>query len=134
MTNLYKDVKDNIKETEVLFEMANIQPSRTGLSSEIFVTFNGKEEYSQHGPRVKVKTNIGRLPIVIDGDSVYLDSTIDKRHLKYEDRRKVNEAIVYIKDNKDVFIKHWNGLIDDGQLINTLTRRTKKKQREKVGA
>lgn len=61
--NVSKNIIDKLVELNKLEEMANIQPNRTGISSVIYATFDGKHEGYPHGPRVKVKVDNGRIPI-----------------------------------------------------------------------
>lgn len=119
---LNKVLIDKLIENEKLEEMANIQPSRTGISSVLYATFDGVGEGYKHGARVKVKTNSGRIPIQLE-PSVKVPSDINVNKLPKEDINKIKEAVSYIKFNKDLFMQHWNGEIDDATLILELEKR-----------
>lgn len=105
-----------------LYEMANIQPNRTGISSVLYATFNGKNEGFKYGARVKVRTNFGLIPIQLE-PSVKIPPNVDISKLKNEDIIKIKEATNYIASNIDLFLKHWNGEIDDADLILELEKR-----------
>lgn len=105
-----------------LYEMANIQPSRTGISSVLYATFNGKNEGFKRGARVKVRTNSGLIPIQLE-PNVKIPPNVDISKLKNEDIIKIKEAVNYIASNIDLFLKHWNGEIDDADLILELEKR-----------
>lgn len=105
-----------------LYEMANIQPNRTRISSVLYATFNGKNEGFKRRARVKVRTNSGLIPIQLE-PSVKIPPSVDVSKLKNEDIVKIKEATNYIASNIDLFLKHWNGEIDDADLILELEKR-----------
>ena len=123
MENIYKAMS-NLKENDLLFEMANIQPRTTGLKNQLYASFDGKHLYS-HGPRIKVRTpNYSRgFPIIIDRrlNKVYpLNDKGEYDNLQKEDKDPVNEALPYIEKHIKEFITHWDGIIGDEQLRKTL--------------
>lgn len=114
------DLIKELNEAE-LYEMANIQPNRTGISSIIYATFNGREEGFKHSARVKIKTNEGFIPIQLE--PVQIPKSININKYSKETISKINEALEYIKNNVDLFLQHWNGQIDDADLILSLEKR-----------
>lgn len=137
MTSLQQELNDSLQEfiltEQELYEMANLHPSDTGLPSEINSIFNGVSTYTQHGPRVKVRTSRGWIPIAV-GKTVYLAVNMK---FKDEDMKKINAAIDYVKQHKQSFINHWNGKITDKGLMEELFYNKKAKRikdKPKVGA
>ncbi len=64
-----------------LYEMANIQPSRTGISSVLYATFNSKNEGFKHSARVKVRNNYRLIPVQLEPD-VKIPPNVDISKLK----------------------------------------------------
>lgn len=126
MNNKEKIVNETInlinENVEELYEMANIQPNRTGISSVLYATFDGEHEGYKHGAGVKVKTDQGRIPIQLK-PNVQIPDSINVNRLDKTVKDKVDEAVVYVKNNLDLFLKHWNGDIDDATLILELEKR-----------
>lgn len=122
MNNINKLESETIKliiNNRKLYEMANIHPEVTGIKAMLYSTFDGAHKY-KHGPRVKVETkNYGLVPVLLP------NVTISKRYMskdiKNEDKKLLQDAIRYIKDNVNVFLAHWNGQIRDDQLQLILT-------------
>ena len=111
------------EEKEQLFEMANLQPRTTGLKTVLYSTFDDDEESYQHSsPRVKIKTiNAGRFPILLEPSVEPLNNNGEYDRLKNEDLKIVDEAVEYVKENKESFLSHWYGRIGDEQLRKVLT-------------
>lgn len=111
-----------LKKSDLLYEMANPHPQDTGLPSMLQSLYDGEHRVS-HGPRVKVETpNFGLVPIAINkkNGKVELPESMKHKDFQKEDNKCINAAIKYIEQNKELFLKHWNGEITDKQLLNEL--------------
>lgn len=112
-----RNLKEN--EKELLWEMANPHPNDTGLPSMLQSLYDGKHRVS-HAARVKVDTpNFGLVPIQIDPE-VKLPKSMQHKNFQNQDLKNIDAAIEYIKMNRDLFMKHWNGEITDKELLNSL--------------
>ena len=120
MKNLNKSkLEDEILNEELLWEMANIHPIESGLPSELQSLAKGKDRVS-HAARVKVMTpNFGWVSIQIEPE-VKLPSSMQHKNFQNQDLKNIDAAIEYIKMNRDLFMKHWNGEITDKELLNSL--------------
>lgn len=122
--NLFEAIKRQLNLTdEALYEMANIQPWESGLPSEIYCIFNGKNTIKQHASRIKVMTSKGWFPIPLDKEI----NTRAYNRLKKEDQYKVDAAVKYVNSHKELFIKHWNGEISDNELFKLLKLKSRAK-------
>lgn len=113
-----------LKEDDLLFEMANIQPRTTGLSNQLYSSFDGKTLY-KHGHRVKVRTPKfpKGFPVIINRktDKVYpLNDEGQFDILKPDEKKPISEAVPYIEKYKKEFLAHWDALIGDEQLKKVL--------------
>lgn len=113
-----------LKDNELLYEMANIQPRTTGLNNQLYATFDGKH-LCNHGPRVKVRTNNfpKGFPIIINRKTniVYpLNKNNEYDSLEKSDKIAIDKALDYIINHKEEFLAHWNALIGDEQLRKIL--------------
>ena len=122
---MYKEIKDNLKEQEELFEMANLSPKRTGLKLSIWSDGAGKfRNKSDKRPRIKVGKNDTLIASISLDDS--LEILAKSKGLKQHDLKAIEEAKEYIKENLDLFIKHYNSHskdYDDDDLKNDLIKR-----------
>lgn len=116
--DLIRKVKQLIlrKRIDALYEMANIHPKESHIRATLYSTYNGKDTYKMHGPRVKVElTDKSRFPVLLNPVEPYnKHKKYDK--LKSEDKSLVDEALEYIKKYEYVFLAHCNGEIIDYQL------------------
>lgn len=111
---------------QYLFEMANIRSKITGIKPMLYATFDGKHRDDiPHWARVKVELS-KKKNRKIDFHFVTLDPVeAYNKHGEYNklsqtDKKLVDEAVEYIKNHKDIFLAHWNGLIYDDQLYEVL--------------
>lgn len=119
LENLLIQYNEEDGDEELLYEMANVDPQDSGLPSELQSLAKGKTRVA-HGPRVKVYTpNFGFIPIAL-GDKVELPNSMKHKDFQKEDMKNIKAAIKYIEQNKELFLKHWNGEITDKELLNTL--------------
>jgi len=92
--------------TEILYEMATLQPQRTGLGLPIYV---GPEEVygtklPHNLPRIKIRTVFGDIPLIIpqsENDIPYMPIPEDKKN-QYEKRIPAK----ILKNIKAYIIKH----------------------------
>lgn len=105
---------DNLSEDEMMFEMANLLPSRTGLKYQIW--YSAKVE--KHKPRIKVDLGDGKaLSIQIEDHKV--KGATDKISSK-----DLNDIFRWIDINKDALLRYWNeaseGKIDTFEMSKLL--------------
>lgn len=113
MDPIVKRLMENRLDVANLYEMANIKKSRTGLPYDIWVDSAGSSRNIQHNsPRLKIDVDGELIPFSI---SEHPEMLVDKKIPHQTD------LIKFIQDNNEIFMKHWNGEIDDGQIINYLT-------------
>lgn len=107
-----KEIVGRLRESR-FFEMSNIRKDRTGLPYDLWVDSLGSSRNIEH--------NLPRVKFNIDGDLVPFSIEDSPKILIDEEVRHHRDLIKFIKDNKDILLKHWNHEIDDGQIINYLT-------------
>lgn len=109
-----------------VFGMANLTPRRTGLSCDIWSDHRGCERTVEHNyARVKVGTPDVEVVVMLE-PYVHVDSWPSKT--KHADKQKINEAVEYIQDNVDLFLKHFYDThdkdeFDDNDLFDALRAR-----------
>ena len=97
---MIKLVKENdiriIEESEILMEMTNLSPKRTGLKVAIWSDGDGKSRNKKDKlPRVKIGTNDYEVSVSIEKEPKILAQT------------------KYISKNYDLFLKHYESSYDD---------------------
>ena len=104
---------------DYFYTMVNIHPNDTGLKTLLHAWGGSASKGLPSGPIVKVSTNQhGRLPIQLKPEV----KLAVQKNLTKEDEDIVNNAILYTSSNIDLFQKHWDGEIDDFELLNILPR------------
>lgn len=101
-------------EDEMMFEMANLLPKRTGLKYQIWYS----AKIPGHNPKIKVDLNDGYfLSIQIETHEV--KGAVDK--ILSKDLKKIFE---WIELNEDVLLRYWNeahkGKIDTAEMDTLL--------------
>ena len=112
---MIKLVKENniriIEESEILMEMANLSPKRTGLKVAIWSDGDGKSRNKKDKlPRVKIGTNDYEVSVSIEKEPKILAQT---KNIKENEMNKIKEAMKYISKNYDLFLKHYESSYDD---------------------
>ncbi len=108
--------EDNFSEQNMMFEMANLPPKRTGLKYQIW--YSAKIE--KHKPRIKVDIGDGNtISIQIEDHKIIGDT--DKISSK-----DLNNILKWIDINKELLLKYWNdahtGSIDNGDVIDNVKK------------
>jgi len=114
--------------TELLYEMATLQPSKTGLGLPIYV---GPEEVygaqlPHHLPRIKIRTTFGDIPLTIpqnEGEIPDFPPSLKRRADVY--KRRINPAILseiqqYIVKHRKVLTMFYKQEINKPQLKELL--------------
>lgn len=114
--NLCEELEHNLFDQEMMFEMANLPPKRTGLKYQIW--YSAKIE--KHKPRIKVDLGDGKaLSIQIEDHKVI--GAVDKISSK-----DLNNILKWIDMNKELLLKYWNdahlGTIDNGDVIDNVKK------------
>ena len=107
--------------TTSFYDMAKIDKKDTKLPVDIWVNSLGKNRNShQNLPIVKIPkdknndTQTGNLvPIV-------LNNTILVKGATKLTENEIKDIIQFLERNKDFFLKHWNGEINDRELLNSV--------------
>lgn len=102
-------------------DMAILKPQRSGLPVAICFDGNGKNRAMKHNsPRVKIQprkdnnfSTLDMIPIIVDDNP----QIRGKHELSSKD---VKNILQFIKRNKDVIIRHYNGEYDDTDLLTKL--------------
>lgn len=93
-------MEKKLERYEKFFEMANISTKKTGLDFIIWLSpQSGKEK---HAARIKIQIDNEFVPITIS------DNPIIKSNIKI-DAKKLNKVYNWIKLNKTILLKYWNG-------------------------
>lgn len=98
-------------EQKLVLEMANMQPSETGLKSSIHVMSKGG---AKHGPRVKVSNIAGRFS---HDDNFSITAELEPRvvgNCKLK-KQHLDDIIDWVKLNRDHLHKVWN----EGDVLTT---------------
>lgn len=114
--NLCEELEHNISEQDMMFEMANLPPKRTGLKYQIWYS----TKIEKHKPRIKVDLGDGKaLSIQIEDHKVI--GAVDKISSK-----DLNNILKWIDMNKELLLKYWNdahsGTIDNGDVIDNVKK------------
>lgn len=109
---------------DMLFEMANIVKSKSGLDVDIWSEHRGVERNVPHNlPRIKLSTSDASIVISIEPQPELLAlSNINEKNAK----RVFSKGIKYVGDNYDLFKKHYMDLddsFDDEMLFAALRER-----------
>jgi hypothetical protein len=103
---------DDIVETAIyqndLFEMTNLYSTSTKLPYTIWISTKGK---AKHGPRIKVDAE-KEVVISIEEEPEILHGKLNAR-----DFAKIKK---WILKNKEILLRHWNGLTDGNEVIKEL--------------
>lgn len=96
-------------------EMASVDKNEAKLPYDVWLDTAGSSRNVQHDtPRLKIKVDNDLIPVEISSEPKLLVDYL-KKITKF---RKIKEWIVYYKD---VLIKHWNGEINDRQVLNIVS-------------
>ena len=116
MPTILGDINKLIEE-ELLFEMSNLVPERTGLKHIIWVsTQTGRE---RHGPRVKLKIDHKWYSFSIE--------EYPKLFGKYQipiGSKELSKVKQFISINRNILLEFWNakGLMDPVEMIEKLEK------------
>ena len=98
---------------EILYEMSNLWPDKTGLKEVIYISSNN----TNHGPRIKVfkdkKPTSKSFTVTFDLE-VIGSSFVNSKELK--------RIFDFITINKEVLLKHWNYELDSGDTIKQIKK------------
>lgn len=114
----FVDEFNNLDE-EMLFEMANISPKDSGVRYPMWVDSVGEDRDNKHSlPRLKVQYKGQKIPVLISDDPQILRNVQDV--LGFSSFKDFNQVKSFIKQNKELLLKHWKGKVTDKELLNTL--------------
>lgn len=107
--NIFNEYIDNMN--DILIEMANLSPKRTGLKVRIWAESRGVERNKpDNSPRVKLQLGDKSMSISIEPSPKILAKS---RNIKKGDLSSFNDVILYVGRNSDLFLKHYNDTSDE---------------------
>jgi hypothetical protein len=104
------------KDTEHLFEMANVLPDKTGLTYRIWIFYKTNRE--GHGPRIKADVQGRDISVSISENPLQMDQ-IDVRIPHFRELQD------WIKLNKELLLQYWESegqTMDAGDAISKLRK------------
>ena len=105
---------------EELFTRSIISPKKTGLKSNIYlIMFDGANSIWAPEPKAKVQLKDNEINILLE-PNVRPTNIEQYNKLEPENKAIVDNAIKYIKANKDIFLRYWNGKFEEYDLHNLL--------------
>lgn len=109
---------------ENVFGMANLVPKKTGLTVNIWSEHSGVLRKVNHNvPRVKIGTRDEYVSVSIEQNPRILTKT---SNIKHSVMKGIEEAVLYVARNYDLFLKHYNDItddFDDEELFTSLRKR-----------
>ena len=107
--NIFNEYINNMN--DILIEMANLSPKRTGLKVRIWAESRGVERNkSDNSPKVILQLGDKSMSISIEPKPKILAKS---RNIKKSDLSSFNDAILYVGRNSDLFLKHYNDTSDE---------------------
>jgi hypothetical protein len=104
----YRDLPLEIADTdsELLFEMANLSPKRTGLPFVVWISPRGN---ARHDVRVKVSPGPRAVPSEMVSVAIRPDVYVVEGEMKASDLALLGK---WVDLNRDVLIRYWEGDIE----------------------
>jgi hypothetical protein len=102
----------------VSFEMANVSPKKTGLSTYIYVSYS----QGQHGPRLKVCNVVGKswsddnFTVSISSDPKVVSGKVKISN------KELDNVFNFMILNKNLLLDLWNGKIDNEELYDKVLK------------
>lgn len=124
---IYKEIlnEDMELDEDLLFEMANIVKSKSGLDVDIWSEHRGAERNTKHSlPRIKLSKNEMSIVTTISKSPEILSTS--KGLGKDKAKREFSKGVKYVGDNYDIFEKHYmdtDDSFDDEALFSALRNR-----------
>lgn len=118
---MIKKFEDFTKDTELsdedmLFEMANLLPKRTGLKYTVW--YSAKVE--RHKPRIKVDLGDNR------SITIQIESHLTRGDLDKIGQKDLDDILRWLDLNKEILLKYWyeahNGTIDNGDVMDNIVK------------
>ena len=111
---MFKELfEDQEEHNEILYEMSNLWPDKTGLKEVIYISAKN----ANHGPRIKVFKDKSPKS---KNFSVTLDlNVIGSSFVNSKELKRIFE---FIKLNKNVLQKHWDFELDSGDTISQIKK------------
>jgi hypothetical protein len=109
----FKEIYNEETEEQILWEMARIKPSVSGLPFKIYASAEPTVEHNL--PRLKVFIDNQFYPMAISTSPYWLTDNIPKIH-----RKQLHNLNKFVKGNVDILLKYWNDEIEEQELYNTL--------------
>lgn len=114
-SNLLESVEE-LNEKEAFFEMARISASDSKLKYDIWLDDMGCERNVPHNtPRVKLMVDGKMIPISISKNPKFLVDISNYKKIK-----DIKTIFDFISKFEDVLLMHWNGEINDRQILNII--------------
>ena len=103
--------------------MVCVSKTKTGLPTNIWLESVGVNKLNREGV-IYIQNNYGDIlclsneliPIYFMNE-ICIANSVNNTNIKYDD---IQMILKYILDNIEIFLKHWNGDIDDQDVLNLL--------------
>ena len=99
---------------EAPYEMANLFPDSTGLPFVVWVSYKAN---ARHDVRVKVSPGLKAMPAAMKSVALRPEPHIVKGEMDPADFRLLSR---WMKRNRGVILKYWDGTIDTRQMIEQI--------------
>lgn len=124
MKSLHQHILDSRWDSP-LYEMANIGKKRTGLNVIVWVEVKNENKYRHNFPRMKFvnSTSNNLLPNLLTPISIEDNPKVLIKNIKLNiSSSDFSNLCKWIRLNKDLLIKLWNGEIDSADFIETMKK------------
>lgn len=116
----------NNSDPELLFKMSTISTKESRLKTKLNIMQNDEDRRYRHWCRVKVvlPSNKVMFPILVNDKEIKpLNKNREYDNLSNNDKKVVNDAVQYIKNNLELILHYWNGDFEEFELHDILAGR-----------
>lgn len=116
----------NNPDPELLFKMSTISTKESRLKTKLNIMQNDEDRRYRHWCRVKVvlPSNKVMFPILVNDKEIKpLNKNREYDNLSNNDKKVVNDAVQYIKNNLELILHYWNGDFEEFELHDILAGR-----------
>ena len=110
---MFKELFEDAEDAEILYEMSNLWPDKTGLKEVIYISAKN----ANHGPRIKVFEN--KSP---KSKSFTVTLDLDVVGKSFVNSKELKRIFEFITLNKTVLQKHWDFELDSGDAISQIKK------------
>ena len=103
-----------------LFLRSIISPRESKLKTNIYLMYDGINSIWAPEPKVKVQLKNAETFTILREPEIKSLNIEQYNKLEPENKAIIDNAIKYIKANKDIFLRYWNGEFEEFDLHNIL--------------